>query len=156
VLEAKVDKIHDSLYFEMGYTRGVLKGRWKYIALRYPEHARNMSLAERKAILERSNAKQKEHGRKVRCTDPLAPFSHISLIPGGGDAEAASTGKYAGYYDADQLYDIVSDPAEQKNLVNHLGHSKILKEMKRELKKYLDQLPGGFAELKTDYQKRGP
>ena len=149
MLEAKADKIHDSLYFEMGYTRGVLKGRWKYIALRYPEYARNMSLAERKAILERSNAKQKEHGRKVRCTDPLAPFSHISLIPGGGDAEAASTGKYAGYYDADQLYDLSSDPGEQKNLINHLGHSKILEEMKRELKKYLSQLPGGFAELKS-------
>jgi len=149
VLEAKVDKIHDSLYFEMGYTRGVLKGRWKYIALRYPEHARNMSLAERKAILERSNAKQKEHGRKVRCTDPLAPFSHISLIPGGGDAEAASTGKYAGYYDADQLYDLSSDPGEQKNLVNDFGYSKILDDMKRELKKYLNRLPGGFAELKS-------
>jgi arylsulfatase A-like enzyme len=44
VLEAKTDKIHDSLYFEMGYTRGVLIGKWKYIALRYPEHARNLSL----------------------------------------------------------------------------------------------------------------
>ena len=149
VLEGKAEEIHDSLYFEMGYTRGVLKGRWKYIALRYPEHARKMSLTERKAILERSNAKQKELGKKVRCTDPSAPFSHISLIPGGGDAEAASTGKYAGYYDADQLYDLSSDPAEQKNLANDPGHAKILDQMKRELKKYLNQLPGGFAELKT-------
>ena len=149
VLEAKVDKIHDSLYFEMGYTRGVLKGRWKYIALRYPEHARNMPLAERKAILDRFNSKQKERGKKVRCTDPLVPFSHISLIPGGGDAEAASTGKYTGYYDADQLYDLSSDPAEQKNLVNDPRYSRVLEEMKRELKNYLNQLPGGFAELKT-------
>ncbi|MHC4627261.1 MAG: sulfatase family protein [Planctomycetota bacterium] len=150
VLEATADKIHDSLYFEMGYTCGVLKGRWKYIALRYPEHARNMSLAERKRTLDRFNARQKERGKKVRCTDPLAPFSHISLIPGGGDAEAASTGKYAGYYDADQLYDLSADPGEQRNLINDFGHSEILREMKRELKKYLDQLPGGFAELKTE------
>jgi len=149
VLEAKAEEIHDSLYFEMGYTRGVRKGRWKYVALRYPERARNMSLAERKAILERSNAKLRERGKKVRCIDPSAPFSHISLIPGGGDAEAASTGKYAGYYDADQLYDLSSDPGEQKNLANNPKYSGILDQMKRELKKYLDQLPGGFAEIKT-------
>jgi hypothetical protein len=35
------------------------------------------------------------------------------------------------------------------NLANDPGHSEILDQMKRELKKYLDQLPGGFAELKT-------
>ncbi len=156
ILEAKTDRIHDSLYFEMGYTRGVLKGRWKYIALRYPEHARNMSAAKRQVTLEKHNAKQRERGKKVRCTDPSAPFSHISLIPGGGDAEAASTGKYAGYYDADQLYDLSSDPGEQKNLANDPKHAEILDGMKRELKKYLDQLPGGFAELKGVSQKRGP
>ena len=94
------------LYFEMGYTRAVIKGKWKYLALRYPERASSMSIEERTRVLEQFNDKQKEHAKRILTTDPTAPFSHISLIPGGGGAEAASTGKRPGYYDADQLYDL--------------------------------------------------
>jgi len=150
VLQAETDAIHDTLYFEMGYTRGVRKRQWKYIALRYPERGTTMSAAQRLQILQRFNEKQKEHGKRIVTTDPSAPFSHISLIPGGGGAEAASTGKYAGYYDADQLYDLSQDPGEQKNLAGDPGYAKKLQEMKGELVKYLEQLPGGFADLKQE------
>ena len=51
VLEGKANKIHDTLYFEMGYTRGLRKGMWKYIALRYPERVTKMSAAQRRQIL---------------------------------------------------------------------------------------------------------
>jgi arylsulfatase A-like enzyme len=148
VLQAETDAIHDTLYFEMGYTRGVRKGRWKYMALRYPERANRMSAAQRRQILQRFNEKQKEHGKRIMTTDPSAPFSHISLIPGGGGAEAASTGQYAGYYDVDQLYDLSRDPGEQKNLAGDPAYAEKLQEMKGELVKYLEQLPGGFADLK--------
>jgi arylsulfatase A-like enzyme len=150
VLERKATKIHDMLYFEMGYTRGVRKGRWKYIALRYPERAAKMTMAQRRQILERFNEKQKEHSKRIMTNDPSAPFSHISLIPGGGGAEAASTGKYTGYYDADQLYDLSKDPEEQKNLAYDSRYAEKLQEMKAELVKYLNELPGGFAELKRE------
>ena len=80
--------------------------------------------------------------------DPNAPFSHISLIPGGGGAEGASTGKYAGYHDPDQLYNLKSDPGEQKNLAADPEHAEVLEAMKRELRGYLNDLPGGFADLK--------
>ena len=148
VLEEETHEIHKTLYFEMGYTRGIRKGRWKYIALRYPERAVRMSMTQRREVLERFNEKQKEHGKPIMTTDPSAPFSHISLIPGGGGAEAASTGKYTGYYDADQLYDLSRDPGEQNNLAYNPGHADKLREMKGELAKYLEQLPGGFADLK--------
>ncbi len=148
VLEGKMAKIHDTLYFEMGYTRGIRKGMWKYIALRYPEHAAKMTVTQRRQILERFNEKQKQHSQRIITTDPSAPFSHISLIPGGGGAEAASTGKYKGYYDVDQLYDLSQDPEEQKNLADDPRYSKKLLEMKAELAKYLNQLPGDFADLK--------
>jgi len=150
VLQAETDAIHDTLYFEMGYTRGVRKGRWKYLTLRYPERGTRMTPAERRRILQRFNAKQKEHGKRIMTTDPSAPFSHISLIPGGGGAEAASTGKYPGYYDADQLYDLSRDPGERKNLANDPAYAEKLHEMKGELIKYLEQLPGGFADLKPE------
>ena len=147
VLEGKENSIHDTLYFEMGYTRGLRKGMWKYIALRYPERVTKMSAAQRRQILERFNKRQKEHGKRIITNDPSAPFSHISLIPGGGGAEAASTGKYSGYYDSDQLYDLSRDPGEQKNLAYDARYAEKLHEMKAELIKYLNQLPGGFADI---------
>jgi arylsulfatase A-like enzyme len=149
-LDGRDDPIHQSLFFEMGYTRAVIKGDWKYLALRYPPRARSMSIDERRRALERFNAKQKEHAKRVITTDPTAPFSHISLIPGGGGAEAASTGKRAGYYDADQLYDLSRDPKEQHNLAADPRHVQALEDMKRELRKYLNDLPGGFADLKPE------
>jgi len=149
-LEGRDDPIHQSLYFEMGYTRAVIKGNWKYLALRHPPRAGNMSIDERRRLLERFNAKQKEHSKRVITTDPTAPFSHISLIPGGGGAEAASTGKRSGYYDADQLYDLSRDRGEQHNLAADPRHAQVLEDMKRELRIYLNDLPGGFAELKAE------
>ena len=151
VLQGQADEIHETLYFEMGYTRGVRKGKWKYMALRYPERGAKMSAVQRRQVLERFNEKQKEHDKQIMTTDPSAPFSHISLIPGGGGAEAASTGKYTGYYDADQLYDLSRDPGEQKNLADDPRYADKLAEMKAELVKYLSQLPGGFADLKQEW-----
>ena len=147
-LEGRGKPIHDSLYFEMGYTRAVIKGNWKYLALRYPDRARNMSSEERTRVLLRFNAKQKEHHKRILTTDPTSPFSHISLIPGGGGAEAASTGKRAGYYDEDQLYDLSQDGGERKNLANDPQYGHVFEDMKGELRNYLNDLPGGFAELK--------
>ncbi len=149
VLQGKVDQIHKSLYFEMGYSKAVVKENWKYIALRYPKHAQQMSLEQRTKILKNFNAKQRKKGRPIHSTDPKARFSHISLIPGGGDAEAVSTGKRAGYYDADQLYNLTKDPQEQTNLAGNPEYAKKLKEMKNLLQKHLSTLPGKFAELKT-------
>lgn len=148
-LEGRTDPVHESLYFEMGFTRAVIKGKWKYLALRYPRRAEQMSLKQRAKILANFNTRQREHDKRVITEDPTRPFSHISLIPGGGGAEAASTGKYPGYYDPDQLYDLQQDPRERTNLANDPQYATVLADMKRELMKYLDDLPGGFAELKN-------
>ena len=148
-LKGDNEPIHESLYFEMGYTRAVIAGNWKYLALRYPKSAHAMTLAERGRILEEFNAKQRKHSKKILTTDASAPFSHISLIPGGGSAEAASTGKYPGYYDSDQLYNLELDPTEQKNLASDPEYADILETMRQQLKEHLDSLPGGFAELKS-------
>jgi len=138
----------ESLYFEIGYVRGVLKDGWKYIALRYPDSAKNMTREERQKILDHFNKEQKRKGRPVYTEDPMQPFSHVMLVPGGGDAEHMSMGKYPGFYDADQLYHLAGDPGEQKNLAENPEHSEKLAEMKKELKKHLAGLPGRFGELK--------
>ncbi len=80
----------------------------------------------------------------VNEDNPLAPYSHFSLVPGGEQAENESYGKVPSYFDRDQLYNIKDDPKEQKNLVGDETHQKIYKELKSELKNHLSELPGKF------------
>jgi len=148
LLEGKAQKLHDSLYFEIGYTRGVLKDGWKYLALRYSDYANNLPLEERQARLDRANHYLTSWGRQPHNTDPMAPFSHYSLVPGGGDTEYGTIGRYPAYFDADQLYNLGEDPAEQHNLAGDSRYAAELAEMKDELARHLAGLPGGFAELK--------
>ncbi len=111
VLDAESKEIHQSLFFEPGYARGLCKGKWKYIAVRYPQYAVNMSLPERARVLKAYNEDRLSMDMEIVNTDPAQPFSHLSVISGGGHAEFESTGAYPGYYDTDQLYDLYKDPA---------------------------------------------
>jgi len=147
VLEGKKKEVHDALFFELGFVRGVIKDGYKLIALRYPENIKNMPLAKRKRILKRFNDNQKRRGRPVYTEDPNAKFSHVQLIPGGGDAEHKSMTMYPAFYDPDQLYNLKDDPNEQKNLANDPAHAVKLKELKDTLKAHLKQMPGTFGEL---------
>ncbi len=143
-------KTHESLYFEMGYSRGVLKDGLKYIALRFPEFAENWDLAKRKEVLDKWNNFRIKNKLRYHYTDPSLPFSHLMLIPGGGDAEYPSTKRYKHYYDKDQLYDLRVDPKEQHNLINDPRYQDKVIELRNELKKYLSKLPGTFGEFKTE------
>ena len=124
----------------------------KYLALRYPEYVRNFTLEDRTEILKRFNEHQIEQDKKVHHTDPSLPYSHLQVIPGGGDAEQFSINKYACYYDADQLYDLSMDPKEQNNLFYAPVYADVARELKEELMKYLEDLPGNFAELKENVE----
>ena len=103
-------------------------------------------MKERKRRVEKINAERVARNQTVvnPTADPTLPFSHITLLPGGNNAELVSTGKMPGYYDADQLYDLEADPNELKNLADNSEYKKILDEMKTELRNYIDNLPGGF------------
>ena len=150
VLEGDKEYSRTSAYYELGYVRGIRKGDFKYIALRYPESVQNMSLEERQKRLDRFNASQIRRGKEVYTEDPMAPFSHIQLIPGGGDAEHPAMSQYPAFYDADQLYNIARDPREQVNLASNPEYAEKLKEMKAALTAKLETLPGTFGELKPE------
>ncbi|WP_430809550.1 MULTISPECIES: sulfatase family protein [unclassified Carboxylicivirga] len=149
VLEGKEARERGSLYFEIGYSRGVRKGKYKYLALRYPQWVKNLTAEERQQILDDYNKKLKTRGKAPNNTDPSKPFGHVQIIPGGGDAEFPSTQRYPHYADADQLYDLEKDPNEKVNLYHHPDYQDIVKEMRAELKKHIQSIPGSFGEFKT-------
>lgn len=150
LLEGDTTEIHSSLYFEMGYSRGVLKDNFKYIALRYPEKVENYTLEERQKLLDDWNHLLALRGKKPNNTDPTKPFGHVQLIPGGGDAEFKATLRYKSYTDRNQLYDLSKDPTEQNNLFGKPGYEKITKQLQQELIDHLKDLPGTFGEFKTN------
>jgi hypothetical protein len=115
---------------------------------RYPESVANMPLAKRQRVLDRFNISQERRGRPVYTKDPMAPFSHIQDIPGGGDAEHMSMESYPGFYDADQLYNLAEDPDEQRNLAKDPAHAEKLAEMQQLLRDHLAKLSGSFGDLK--------
>ena len=144
VLEGRARQVHPALYFELGYSRAVIKGKWKYLAVRYPARLKNMSLAERRKILEEYNRRRILKRMPIVNTDPTKPFSHLSAIPGGGHAEFESTGKKPAYYDPDQLYDLESDPDELHNLAGKPEYRPVLRKMQQVLREFLNRLPGKF------------
>lgn len=151
LLTGGVSRVHDSLYFEVGYTRAVRTKRWKYIAFRIPP-SRQKTREERRRMLEDYVRRREEAGipDTGAATDPDVPFGHIGLIPGGAQTERSGLKRYGKhYYDADQLYDLAGDPDEQNNLAEEPAHKGKLAEMKALLEKHLAGLPGTFAEFKT-------
>jgi arylsulfatase A-like enzyme len=131
-------------YYELGYARGVRKGNYKYIAVRYPEYATNWSDEERAEVLNNYNSRRLSMDMDIAGEDASLPFSHLEVVPGGGMAEHGSYGKYPGYFDPDQLYDLDADPKEQVNLANDPAFKELLEEMKGELRNYTEMLPGKF------------
>jgi arylsulfatase A-like enzyme len=138
----------NSMYFEIGYSRGVRKGKYKYIAVRYPDWIHALTLEDRQQILDEYNEKLKIRHKAPNNLDPSKPFGHVQIIPGGGDAEHPATKRYPYYADADQLYDLESDPNEQLNLANDPDYQEVLDEMKKELSSYCKTIPGNFGEFK--------
>ena len=147
VLDGETESVHDSLYFELGYSRAVVKDGFKYLAVRYPAGVQDMPLEERRRRLEESNARLRERGRPLPTTDPAAPFSHLFLIPGGHDVDQVAIRKFPAYFEPDQLYDLRNDPNERRNLAADPAYADRLKGLKIELKTFVDRLPGGFGEF---------
>jgi arylsulfatase A len=135
------------LYAEMGFSRAVRRGDWKYLALRYPEDVAGMPLEERRQRLEEWNAHLRERGITPVTTDPAAPFSHLTAIPGGAHAEHSSTGGTAHYYDADQLFNLAADPGETRNLAADPAYAEQLAAMQELLRQEVQKLPGIFGEF---------
>lgn len=157
ILKGEKQQVREVVYGEMGHTRTVIKGKYKYIALRYSDYTANMSLSERQAWLDAANKYMIKTGESLFTNNDVnGPFGHSGYIPDGWWHEKLPMHKYPAFYDANQLYDLSVDPDEQNNLATNIEYRKVLAEMKQELKEYLSDLPGGFAEFKQDSTSKLP
>jgi arylsulfatase A-like enzyme len=108
ILEGNTNaQIHSSLFFEMGYARGVMTRDFKYIAIRYP--------AEIQARIDRGekfngfyNRAQGIDERMALDTPYLVKNAHLGHF---------SSAQNPHYFELDQLYHISRDPAENNNVL---------------------------------------
>ncbi len=109
------------LYFEIGRTRAIRKGRFKYIAFRPADEAiAKMRAGEVDVAYDQMNSTRQMHSQIA-----MQYFPH--------------------YFDGDQLYDLQADPYEQRNLANLPGYGVKLNELRGELAGVLRTFPHPFS-----------
>jgi arylsulfatase A-like enzyme len=142
LLNGEVSEVRDSAYSEMGFSRAVRKGDWKYIAVRYPENAREIPSVYYEVPEDPTSGERPTFGHMgVRPNDARNAFNMWGM------RETAAR-RYPAYWDADQLYYLPEDPVEQNNLASEPQYAEKLAEMKAELTKHIATIPGTFGELK--------
>ncbi len=150
VLSGEMSSTRASVYGEIGYSRSVRLGDWKYIALRPASYLEHMSLKDRNTILNRWFERRDRMGVRREPNLPTDPFPHIIDIPGGVDNTWGPMKKHPHYFDRDQLYNLADDPDEQVNLALDPAFGPVLETLRLELSRYLECLPGQFGEFPGD------
>lgn len=126
--------IHDHLFFEMGFARGVMTRDWKYIAVRYDQNT-----MDKISNGERFNS----WGGITTILPYYIRNSHLGY-------HACLTNPH--YHEADQLFELAQDPGETLNIYSTIAPKSI--EMRELLKKDLvtfENRPyGEFVKTKID------
>ncbi|NOR74319.1 MAG: sulfatase-like hydrolase/transferase [Draconibacterium sp.] len=113
--------VHDYLFFELGFARGVMTKDWKYITVRYDEKAEKQ--IKDGVILTGWNGHKYNQPYYIRN-------SHLGY-------HAALLNEH--YFERNQLYDMKNDPVENNNIID--SNSKKTEEMKKMLVKSLESFP---------------
>ncbi|MBW1804028.1 MAG: sulfatase-like hydrolase/transferase [Deltaproteobacteria bacterium] len=122
VLKGDKKPLHDHLFFEMGYARGVMTKDSKYIAVRYDEKTNRK--------IEKGFKFDGWQGRKLEFPYYVRN-QHLGYHSGIYNEN---------YFDKDQLYDLNNDPDEKNNISN--SNTEKTEEMKKLLVEYLRSFPG--------------
>ena len=122
VLNGSQKSVHDYLFFELGFARGMMTKDWKYITVRYNEKAQKQ-INEGVILTGWNNHKYKQ------------PYyirnSHLGY-------HAALLNEH--YFDRNQLFDMKNDPKEDQNIAD--SNPKKVKEMQKILVNTLKSFPG--------------
>jgi arylsulfatase A-like enzyme len=133
-----------ALYFELGYARAIVKDNFKYYAVRYPEWAYSLTYEQRKNMLDQRNNEKEKFGRPTSTSDPMDPFGHLVMVPGGEKLEKHAYSIMPHYFDENQLYDLSNDPEEKINLADDPAYSETYKELQELLRMELARLSDNF------------
>jgi arylsulfatase A-like enzyme len=118
--------IHDYLFFEMGFARGVMTKEWKYITVRYDEKSREE--VERGKVYTGWNGHTYTRPYYIRNTH--LGYHSALLNPN--------------YFQPDQLYDMKNDPREQNNLFEErTDQSNVMKAKLKEILESFSNRPYG-------------
>jgi len=117
------EKIHESLYFELGCARAVMTDRYKYIATRYPQDRIQQILK-----ISEDNLKEKVIRKLIYLN------GHVGISSRGIVYNSE-------YLSPDQLYDISVNTDEKDNLAAHPEYQNELNDMKEILHSYLVSFP---------------
>jgi arylsulfatase A-like enzyme len=110
--------LREETFHEIGYARAVKTLKWKYIAVRYPEH-----------IQRRIDA-----GEKFPAFAG-APPNRLPYLVANSHLGYHSSRYNPNYFQSDQLYDLENDPREKNNVIDK--HPKVVSDLKQRLKKHL-------------------
>lgn len=130
LLAGEVDRIRDSLFLEIAYTKGVVTENWKYIATRFPSHIRNEITPENRNLY--------NHEGQRATWDALS-----GVIP----VRYGTDKNHPGIFSDDQLYNLAFDPGEKWNLTDDLRCDEKEKFMKKLLRDYTEGFPHRFGEF---------
>jgi hypothetical protein len=117
-----------NILLEVVNSRGIVSGKWKYIANRFPDEL--IATVD----LPKAGWFGSNHYDNKRFRDRLS-HQVDRLFPH--------------YFKGNQLYDLESDPCEQDNLADNPAYDIILAEMKENLRLELEKLPHPFGEFTT-------
>ena len=131
VLGGSAEPVHDHLFFELGFARGVMTKDWKYIAVRYDQKS-----LDKISRGERFNS----WGGITTLLPYYTRNSHLGY-------HACLTNPH--YFEPDQLFDLVGDPEERLNIYSALSPKAIeLREiLSEELKTFKDRPYAELTEL---------
>ncbi len=113
VIEKNDQAFKKYIFAESGYTRSVCDGQYKYIAFRYPEE-----------LIE-----------KMKSGALKSAPNYVNA--GSGGLPVVSMKFYPSYFDADQLFELSTDPYEQENLAYVPAYEEKLAELQEVLKEHL-------------------
>ena len=131
VLEGSQDPVHEYLFFELGFARGVTTREWKYITVRYDQETREQ--VDNGVVFKGWN--NHEYRLPYYIRNSHLGYHAALLNPN--------------YFDLDQLYHVTTDPRETLNLFG--SETEKEQEMRALLLKSLQTFPGRpYGELITE------
>lgn len=120
-LQGAKEPVHEHLFFEIGFARGVMTKDWKYISVRYDDKAEEQ-IANGHVFTGWNNH---TFTQPYYIRNTHLGYHSVLLNPN--------------YFDRDQLYDLKNDPLEKKNIAEE--NPEKLEEMKKILSERLNSFP---------------